>query len=680
MGKKTHRRKWLARTQERAETVHGQTFDHVSSQKKWLAVFLLAVIAGLGSCAGFSQSEKSEPQPVPEDAAYKDASLPTHERVEDLLSRMTMEEKIGQMIQVDRGFLDTQEDIRHFMMGSLLSGGGSNPLENTPDGWADMYDGFQEQALSTRLGIPLLYGIDSVHGHNNLQDATIFPHNIGLGATRNPELVEQIARATALEMAGTGMRWNFAPAIAVTRDPRWGRTYEGFSENSELVGELGAAAVRGYQTGDPDSSDWVLATPKHWLGDGGTEAGKDQGDTVLPLEELLAIHGTPYQPSIAAGARVIMASYNSWNGDKVHGSHKLLTEVLRNDPAFGFEGMILSDWAAIYQLPGSRSEQTLQAINAGIDMNMIPDHYEDFFDTMLQLVKSGELSESRIDDAVRSILTIKFDMGLFEQPFADRSYQNTIRSQEHLDLAIRAVQESQVLLRNENETLPVRDDVRHIHIVGRFADNIGAQSGGWTLQWQGVRGNVIAGTSILQAITDTAPANVRISHSQAAGGEEQREADLIIAVIGEAPYAEGAGDRQELDLDGLDTRLLKAILQEDTPVAVVMLSGRPLMVTEHLPNMDALLASWLPGTEGQGIADILFGIAEPSGRLSITWPRSNNQMPIQHDDDRGRLWSNAEAAEAGFGVIDPDKTALSAEELEALPLFPYGFGLGYSYE
>lgn len=639
-----------------------------------LLITLLSRCTGVGEGSDYPAEDAAPP---PDDAPYLDPERPTDERVEDLIERMTLEEKLGQMTQIDRQYLRQAEDIREYKLGSILSGGGSTPEENTPDAWADMYDEFQQQALDTRLGIPILYGIDAVHGHNNLQDATIFPHNIGLGAARNEQLVEDIARATAREMAGTGMRWNFAPAIPVVRDIRWGRSYEAFSEDTGIVSDLGAAAVRGYQHGAPDDSDWVLATPKHWVGDGGTEGGEDQGDTRLPLDELLEVHGAPYEPAIEEGARVIMASYNSWNGDKVHGSSELLTDVLRGE--FGFDGIILSDWGAVYQLPGNERYQTLQSIRAGIDMNMVPDDYDSYIEVMEDLVESGELSRSRIDDAVRRILTIKFEMGLFEEPFADRSHQDTIRSEEHLELARQAVRESQVLLRNEDDLLPIDDEIEHIHVAGRFADDIGAQSGGWTIEWQGVRGNVTAGTSVYQAVTERAGSDTEVTLSEPpADAEQQMEnADLIITVVGEAPYAEYEGDRHRLGLGQVDINLIEQASEADAPVAVVLLSGRPLVITDQLPMMDALLASWLPGTEATGIADVLFGDSEPVGRLPVTWPRSNSQIPVQVDGDTGGIWSADEARAAGYGVVDSDDADLSSEELEDLPLFPFGFGLDY---
>ncbi|MFP4510024.1 MAG: glycoside hydrolase family 3 protein [Spirochaetaceae bacterium] len=631
------------------------------------ALTLALALVWLTACTTSVRNGTDAAAPPPDDAPYRNPDLPTAERVEDLLARMTLDEKIGQMTQADISFISDQTDVRTYALGSVLSGGNSNPPVNTPDGWADLHDGLQQQALTTRLGIPLLYGVDAVHGHNNLQDATVFPHNIGLGATRNPELVERIARATAREMAGTGMRWNFAPSIGVPQDPRWGRTYEGFSENPELVGELGAAAIRGYQTGSPLDSGWVLATPKHWIGDGGTDGGVDQGNTVLSLEELITLHGTAYRPAIDAGARVVMASYNSWNGEKVHGSGRLLSGLLRNE--FGFNGMILSDWGAIYQLPGSVLQQTRQAIDAGIDMNMVPDDYRSFIAITRSLVEDGSLTEERIDEAVRRILTLKFDMGLFESPFADRTHQTSIRSSEHLEIARQAVRESVVLLRNEDATLPIDSDVRHVHVAGRFADDIGAQAGGWTIDWQGVGGNTIAGTSIRQAVTRAAGNDVEVTFSNraTAGSDTWEVADLIVAVIGEAPYAEFEGDRSSLNLHEADIALLEAFSEAEAPVAVVLLSGRPLVLTEQLPMMDALLAAWLPGSEGDGIADILFGTASPSGRLPMTWPRSNDQIPIQQDEDRGELWSTDEARAAGYGVRGESD----------IPLFPYGFGLGY---
>jgi len=625
-------------------------------------------------------SPRTQTPGAPKTPPYRDPSLPVEARVEDLMSRMTLEEKIGQMAMVDRQYLRRVEDIREYGLGAILSGGGSAPPDNSPAGWADMIDEFQRQALSTRLGIPILYGIDAVHGHGNLQNATVFPHNIGLGATRDPELVEAIARATALEMVGTGIRWNFAPCLAVPQDIRWGRTYEGFSEDPKLVAKLGAAAVRGYQTGPMDSPTWVLATPKHWIGDGGTQGGRDRGDTRLPLDELIRVHGTPYMAAIREGAQVIMASFNSWNGEKVHGSYKLLTEVLRDDPRFGFTGFVLSDWGAIYQLPGTRLEQTRRAIMAGIDMVMIPDDYHSFISHVRLLVQRGEIPESRINEAVRRILTVKFKMGLFENPFAPREYQPLIRCDAHLELARRAVQKSLVLLKNEDNVLPIGPEVQHIHVTGRFADDIGAQCGGWTLSWQGVRGNVFAGTSIRQAIAlEAEKRGIRVTYSPSAGAEEQHSTDLIIAVIGEEPYAEFKGDRFFLGLDKIDIQLLEHLAQGKAPVVVILISGRPLVITEQLPLMTALIAAWLPGTEAQGIADVLFGQASPSGRLPFTWPRNNDQIPIHQDEDLGRLWTQDEARAKGYGVTtaEAQTLGLNPQVLETLPLFPFGFGLGY---
>ncbi|UCG25473.1 MAG: glycoside hydrolase family 3 protein, partial [Chloroflexota bacterium] len=505
-----------------------------------------------------------------EDALYRNPGRPTEERVTDLLGRMTLEEKIGQMTLVEKNSIK-KDDIADLALGALLSGGGGYPADNSPEGWLSMATDFQEYALQTRLGIPLLYGVDAVHGHNNVIGAVIFPHNIGLGATRDAELVEQIGRATAEAVAATGITWNYAPSIAVPQDIRWGRTYEGYAEDTGLVTELGAAFLRGLQGDDLAAPDTILATPKHYLGDGGTTFGTstqevfqpyllDQGDTRVDEDTLRAIHLPPYKAAIDEGARSIMASFSSWNGDKVHGSEYLLSELLKDE--LGFTGFIVSDWAAIDQINADYYQAVVTAINAGVDMNMVPYDYPRFVQTLKRAVEEGDVSLERIDEAVRRILTVKFDLGLFERPFADEELLKVVGSSEHRNLAQQAVSQSLVLLKNEDGVLPIAEDTEVILVAGQAADDIGIQSGGWTIEWQGKEGDITEGTTILEAIQSTAPHGAAVYYDskglldsvQVAEGSDL-EPDVCIGVAGERPYAEGVGDSSDLALPAEDLEM-----------------------------------------------------------------------------------------------------------------------------
>ena len=573
---------------------------------------------------------------------YKNPSYSVEERTEDLLKRMTVEEKVGQMTQADRQFLRAN-DIQKYFLGSLLSGGGSVPDPNAPYAWADMYDSFQREALKTRLGIPLIYGIDAVHGHNNVYMAVIFPHNIGMGCTRNPTLVEQAARMTAEEVAGTGIDWTFAPCIAVPRDERWGRTYEGFGETPELAVQMAAAAVRGFQgtnLADPTS---ILACAKHFVGDGGTTNGVDQGDTQLDEQTLREIHMAGYVSAIETGVGSIMVSFNSWNGQKMHGNHYLLTQVLKGE--LGFTGFLISDWAGIDQLPGDYKSDIETAINAGLDMIMVPDKYVEFITLLKELIQEGKIPISRIDDAVRRILRIKFRMGLFERPLTDRTYTTSIGSLSHRQVARECVRQSLVLLKNEHHTLPLRKDAIKIHVAGKNADDLGNQCGGWTISWQGSSGDITYGTTILQAIHAAVSSTAQVSYSR--DGSGAAGADIGIVVIGETPYAEGMGDRTDLSLDSEDIATVQNVRNAGMPVVVILICGRPLILEPILANCEALLVAWLPGSEGQGVTDVLFGDYSPTGKLGHSWPRHMTQIPINHGDPN----------------YDP--------------LFPYGYGLTY---
>lgn len=588
-------------------------------------------------------------------------SLSTYDgRARALLATMTLEEKIGQMTQAEQSALDSVDDIEKYFLGSLLSGGSSDPKAgNSLVNWTDMYDRYQSHALKTRLAIPILYGVDAVHGHNNVLGAVVFPHNIGLGCTRNARLVEHAARITAEEVRATGINWTFAPCVAVPRDERWGRTYEGFSESPELAGTLGEAAVRGYQRNDLGHPLSVLACAKHFVGDGGTGFGTanflnpssksllDQGDTRLSERKLRTIHMQSYLGSIKAGVGSIMPSYSSWNGVKVSGSKRLLTDILKRE--LGFEGFLISDYRAIKQITKDFKSAIEISINAGMDMAMEPTEYKEFYRLLRELVTEGRVPMARIDDAVRRILRVKFAMGLMDRsksPLADRSLHKSFGSAGHRQVARECVRQSLVLLKNEKKTLPLSKGLERVHVGGNSADDIGNQCGGWTIDWQGKSGNVITGgTTILDAIQKTVSPATKVTFSKDGSGASG--ADVGIVVIGETPYAEGVGDKVDLSLSASDKTAISNMKQAGVPVVVVLLSGRPMVINEALENCDSFVAAWLPGSEGLGVTDVLFGDYRPTGKLSFTWPRSMQQIPIN----------------VGDAKYDP--------------LFKYGFGLTF---
>jgi beta-glucosidase len=632
----------------------------------WLvcAVLLVACQAQPTPQPTLAPTEAATPMPTADAFLYRDPAQPLAARVDDLLARMTLAEKIGQMTQVEKNSIEP-EDIAEYAIGSILSGGGGSPIENTAAGWAAMTDGFQQYALQTRLAIPLIYGVDAVHGHGNLHGATIFPHNIGLGATRDADLVERIGRATAAELAATGIWWNFAPVVAAPQDIRWGRTYEGYSENTALVSELGAAYLRGLQGADLSDPLAVLATAKHFVGDGGTQFGTsttnifqpyllDQGDMLVDEATLRANFLPPYQAAIQAGAQSIMVSFSSWNGVKMHAQKYLLSDVLKGE--LGFAGFLVSDWQGIDQIPGDYPSDVVTSINAGLDMVMVPYDYKTFIAALTQAVDKGDVPMSRIDDAVRRILTVKFQLGLFEQPYSDPATLALVGSDEHRALAREAVRKSLVLLKNDAHTLPLSKETPLIFVAGQAADDIGLQSGGWTIEWQGKTGNITPGTTIVDGLKQTVSASARVEFNRfgkfdnfvdAQGNPEI--ADVGIVVLAEQPYAEGVGDRADLRLAESDSALIDRVRERSQRLVVVLLSGRPLIITEQLPGADAFVAAWLPGTEGQGVADVLFGDFEFTGKLPYTWPRWNEQLPF-------------------------DFASLPSEGCDA-PLFPFGYGL-----
>jgi len=559
--------------------------------------------------------------------------------IEALLAQMTLDEKVGQMTQVDRSALRTTEggELATFFIGSMLSGGDSLPRTNTPATWADTYDEFQNQALSTRLGIPLVYGIDAVHGNGGLKGAVIFPHEIGLGCTRNAALLERIGRVTAQEVAGIGIDWTFAPCLAVPRDERWGRTYEGFSESPELVAELGAAVIKGLQEAPGGAA--IMATAKHFVADGGTRGGKDRGDAVISEEDLRKIHLPGYVAAVKANVATVMVSYSSWNGTPMHANKHLITDVLKGE--LGFQGFVVSDWQAIDRMDPDYSKDIEVSINAGLDMIMVPIHYRDFIDKLKALVTAGHVPMARIDDAVRRILKQKARFGLWERPFTDRALMATIGSPEHRAVAREAVQQSLVVLKNEQSVLPLRKDAR-VHLCGSRADDIGAQCGGWSVGWRGRRGPTTPGTTIRQAMAELAgPGKLEYSRD----GAGANVADVVVVVVGEDPYAEEYGDKQDLALSPDDQRLIANAKQSGKPMVVVLTSGRPLILGDVLEEARAVVAAWLPGTEGGGVADVLFGVVKPTGKLSCSWPRAMSQIPINVGDPR-----YAPLFEYGFGL------------------------------
>ncbi len=554
-------------------------------------------------------------------------NLTIDQRVDSLLQLMTLDEKIGQMTQAERGALENQNDIATYGLGSLLSGGGSSPAPNTATAWADMYDAFQQKALQSRLGIPLVYGVDAVHGHNNVMGAVIFPHNIGLGCTRNPELVETVNIITAREVAATGIDWTFSPCIAVPRDERWGRTYEGFGETPELQEIMASASVVGLQGDDLGNNETILACAKHFVGDGGTTNGDDQGNTVLNEAMLREIHMPGYIDAIEANVGTVMASYSSWNGVKMHGNEYLLTTVLKEE--LGFEGFVISDWKGVDQITEDYRTAVKRAINAGIDMVMVPDRYIYFISVLKDLVQNNEVSMARIDDAVRRILKQKFLMRLFEEPYTDRSLLPSVGSAAHRDVARQAVRESMVLLHAKNDVLPLQKSGQKILVAGRLANNLGGQCGGWSISWQGSEGNITTGTTILAGMQQLAETG-NIVYSE--NGTTTQSVDAAVVVIGETPYAEGAGDRTSLNIQESDVNLVKTLKEKDIPVIVVLVSGRPMIIGELLPYSDAILAAWLPGTEGKGVGEVLFGDYLPKGKLGHSWPGTMSQVPINLGD------------------------------------------------
>lgn len=631
-----------------------------------------ALMLGLLGCRGQDRAAAAaanDNDPWPEVTWPLAADPALEKRITDLMAGMTVEDKVGQLVQGDIASV-TPDDVRRYRLGSILAGGNSDPggrYDASPAEWLALADAFYDASMDTSKGgkaIPLLFGIDAVHGQSNIIGATLFPHNIGLGATRNPELLRQIGGITALETRVTGMEWTFAPTVAVPQDDRWGRTYEGYSESPDVVASYAAAMVEGLQgrVGTPEFLDGrhVIASVKHFLGDGGTTDGKDQGDTRISESDLVRIHAAGYPPAIAAGAQTAMASFNSVNGEKMHGHRHYLTDVLKGRMNFG--GFVVGDWNGHGQVKGCTTTDCPATINAGLDMAMASDSWKGFYETTLAAVKDGRITPQRLDDAVRRILRVKFRLGLFE---AGRPSTRAVGGQfaligapAHRAVARQAVRESLVLLKNQNGLLPLSPKQR-ILVAGDGADDVGKQAGGWTLNWQGTgttRKDFPNADTIYEGIARQA---------SAAGGEavlsvDGRYAvkpDVAVVVFGEDPYAEFQGDRPTLAYkpgNETDLALLKRLKADGIPVVAVFLSGRPLWVNREINAADAFVAAWLPGSEGAGIADVLLRGSDGrvqhdfKGKLSFSWPRTATQ------------YAN------NVGQKDYD------------PLFAFGFGLTYA--
>ena len=633
----------------------------------WRTGLLLAIPMAAALLALSCRDAAASPWPA---VAWPLAEDPVIEkRIDELMAKMTVEDKVGQIVQGDIASL-TPEDVRKYRLGSVLAGGNSDPdgkYNATPAQWLALTDAFYEASMDTRNGghgIPILFGIDAVHGQSNIVGATLFPHNIGLGATRNPELMRQIGRVTAVETRITGMEWAFAPTVAVPQDDRWGRTYEGYSESPDVLASFAGSMVEGLQgtAGALDFLDGshVMVSVKHFLGDGGTTGGKDQGDTKIDEAGLARLHGAGYPPAIAAGAQTIMASFNSVNGEKMHGHRHLLTEVLKQQMNFG--GFVVGDWNGHGQVKGCTNDNCPAAIAAGLDMAMASDSWKGFYETAVAAVKAGTLPMERLDDAVRRILRVKFRLGLFEAGKPSRrplgGKFELLGAREHRAVARQAVRESLVLLKNNKSVLPLSPKQR-ILVAGDGADDVGKQAGGWTLNWQGTgtrRADFPNADTIYEGIARQARAAGGVA-TLSVDGKYMQKPDVAVVVFGENPYAEFQGDIATLLYkpgNDAELELIKRLKADGIPVVAVFLSGRPLWMNREINAVDAFVAAWLPGSEGEGIADVLLrkpdgGVQHDfKGKLSFSWPRSAAQY------------------------------ANNVGQKDYAPLFAFGFGLTYA--
>jgi beta-glucosidase len=636
-----------------------------------LAVVLIALVPGASGADPRGQAVIGQPQFGEDGCAQIEQSLPTladwpavssriktskavEDRVQSLLSRMSLEEKVGQMTQPEISAI-TPDEVREYHIGSILNGGGSWPGANkhaAPAAWLALADAYwQASKEGNSAGVPAVWGIDAVHGNSNIYGATLFPHNIGLGAAHDPCLIRDVQAATARQIHATGQDWAFAPTLAVVRDDRWGRTYEGFSEDPRITRAYGYEAVRGLEGDDSKGigEEGVIATAKHFIGDGGTDGGKDQGVNSSSEAQMINIHGQGYYGALAAGAQAVMISFNSWtNTDlgitegKLHGSHKAITEILKGK--MGFDGLTVSDWNGIGQVPGCTNASCPQAINAGLDVIMVPNDWKAFIANTITQVRSGLIPMTRIDDAVTRILRVKIRSGVLDRPRPSlRDDAGSAKALQARQVARRAVRKSLVLLKNNGRLLPLAPTSK-VLVVGKSADSLQNQTGGWSLTWQGT-GNTNAdfptGTTILGALRQ-ALGDANVTFSETGEGVDPAAFDAVIAVIGETPYAEGSGDLGKRSLENArlhpeDLAVLDRVSGKGTPVATVFLSGRPLYVNKELNRSDAFVAAWLPGTEGEGVADLLVNGHNTgpgfTGTLSYSWPGGPCQTPLNAGDE-----------------------------------------------
>jgi len=562
-----------------------------------------------------------------------DAGKSVDERAGALLGQMTLDEKIGQMAQIEKNAIDARTSAA-FNVGSILSGGGGYPDPNTPQAWYDMVKSYQDAALGTRLGIPILYGVDAVHGHNNVAGAMMFPQNVGIGATNDPALAQQVCAATAAEMNATGVRWDFGPVVAVPQDIRWGRTFEGYGERTDQVATLGAACIKGLQGSGLGADDTSAATAKHFIGDGGTAFGSstssgpngpyllDQGVDQVDEATLLKLFLPPYRSAIDAGARIVMVSYSSTTAGKVHGDRHLITDILKGQ--LGFTGFVLSDWGGVDQVvPGNYSASLEQGINAGIDMVMVPTDYVRFITTVKSGVQAGTIKQERIDDAVRRILRVKFEMGLFEKPMPAAGKESDVGADAHRAIARTAVAQSAVLLKTSGNLLPITSG-RKVLLAGQGADDIGIQSGGWTITWQGSEGEITRGTTLRAALAARLGGNLAFDRNGAF--PTGTKAEVGIVVVAEQPYAEGVGDSSTLQLPDNDVAVIAKVRPLVKSLVVVVMSGRPVILGD-VASADSIVEAWLPGTEASGLTDVLLGDKPFVGTTPYTWPKAPADAP-----------------------------------------------------
>ncbi len=653
-----------------------------------LLVMLIGVAAGANLAAAADPNSSIPVQSVhaklwPSTAHAAADAAGVEPFVDQLLSQLTLEEKVGQMIQADIASISPAE-LRQYKLGSILAGGNAAPGNNvrtTPQAWLELTNSFYQASLETggtHQAIPILFGIDAVHGNAKIMGATIFPHNVGLGAAHDPDLIRRIGQVTGVEVATVGVDWTFAPTVAVARDVRWGRSYESYSEMPELVAQYAPAMVIGLQgeRGTPDfmAPGHTLSSVKHFLGDGGTLAGRDQGNTIVTEAVLSRVHGAGYGPAIEAGAMIVMASYNSWNGAKLHGNHYLLTDILKG--RMGFNGFVVGDWNAQEEVPGCTKSNCAAAILAGVDMLMAPDGWQELYRNTLAQAQSGEIPRERIDDAVRRILRVKAVAGLFKRPVpkerSDAGHYEELGSPPHRAIAREAVRKSLVLLKNSQHVLPLNPKTR-VLVAGAAANDIGVQSGGWTIDWQA---NHNSNADFARSTSIYAGIEAAVSHAGGSAvlspnGKYTQKPDVAIVVFGEKPYAEFQGDRETLEYspgDKSDLALLRRLRAAGIPTVSVFISGRPLWVNPELNASDAFVAAWLPGSEGEGIADVLFRAADGAvrfdftGRLSFSWPQT--AMPVRFDAAgvvSGALYPDGYGLNYTDTAADPSTAALSED-------------------